>query len=282
MINNKNNKYPIIIAGMHRSGTSLLSKILSKMNVFMGQYQDSNNESIYFQRLNRWIMSCVGSSWDNPKSFNNIDTSILENKLLSSLNLKTNNFTYFGFSKTFQNHTFQNINYMWGWKDPSNTFTLPIWAKLFPENKIIYVLRHPLDVSISLLTRNNILNNQETFSKSYSFFSKYSSLLTVSQGGISSSLLISDIDDCLKLYNTYYNEINSLNNNQNILFVKYEDLLLNTKSVLNEISKFICININQENYLEIKNIIDISRAYSFKGQTIKYSTEYLNSNIYNE
>ena len=85
-----------------------------------------------------------------------------------------------------------------------------------------------------------------------------------------------------KLYNTYYNEINSLNNNQNILFVKYEDLLLNTKSVLNEISKFICININQENYLEIKNIIDISRAYSFKGQTIKYSTEYLNSNIYNE
>ena len=68
---NKNS--PIIITGMHRSGTSLLSSKLSEMNVFMGIYQDINNESLFFQRLNRWMMNHIESSWDDPKSFFDID-----------------------------------------------------------------------------------------------------------------------------------------------------------------------------------------------------------------
>ena len=85
-------------------------------------------------------MSCVGSSWDNPKSFSKIDTEILENKLLCILNQRLNSLPYFGLYKTFKNESFSNIACNWGWKDPSNTFTLAVWNKLFPESKIIYVL----------------------------------------------------------------------------------------------------------------------------------------------
>ena len=282
MKNSVNFKPPIIVCGMHRSGTSLLSKILSEINVFMGKYQDNNNESIYFQRLNRWLMSCVGSSWDNPKSFSKIDTEILENKLLCILNQRLNSLPYFGLYKTFKNESFSNIACNWGWKDPSNTFTLPVWNKLFPESKIIYVLRHPLDVSISLLNRNNHLKNVEKQYKNIGLFANFSSILAVSKGGVSSSFLVDDIDDCLRLYNSYYNEIISYNKSENLLFIKYEDLLLNTESILNDLAHFTSIHISDEEFLKINLFIDKSRAYAYKDKSIKYSKHHLNNNIYNE
>ena len=55
-------KEPIIITGMHRSGTSLLSEILIHSGIYMGSKLDSNNESVFFQRINKWILSCIGSS----------------------------------------------------------------------------------------------------------------------------------------------------------------------------------------------------------------------------
>ena len=54
---------------MHRSGTSLLSRIIEYNSVFLGSYKDINNESIYFQNINKWLMSINSSSWDNPSSF---------------------------------------------------------------------------------------------------------------------------------------------------------------------------------------------------------------------
>ena len=77
------NSKPIIITGMHRSGTSLLTKILSKY-IYFGNMLDDNNESIYFQRINRWLLSCNSCSWDNPSSFNSInqdELNILINQL---------------------------------------------------------------------------------------------------------------------------------------------------------------------------------------------------------
>ena len=68
---NKNS--PIIIAGMHRSGTSMVTNILKKLGLTIGSKLDSNHESIFFQRINIWMMSLLGSSWDSPKKFENIN-----------------------------------------------------------------------------------------------------------------------------------------------------------------------------------------------------------------
>ena len=66
---------PIIVTGMHRSGTSLVSKLLILNNVFLGSKLDVNYESVYFQRINKWILSCNGSTWDNPISLNLLNDS---------------------------------------------------------------------------------------------------------------------------------------------------------------------------------------------------------------
>ncbi len=276
---------PIIIAGMHRSGTSLLSKVLIDMNINMGHYLDVNNESKFFQRLNRWILSCIGSSWDAPKTLvdiNSEDLKIIENKLLKSLQSKTTSSIYFGLRKSIFNHSFSNIEYNWGWKDPSNTFTLPVWLNIFKKAKVIYVLRHPLDVSNSLLKRNNFLKRKDHNNSFPNLFSKYLSILSISKGGVSCSFNINNIDDCLSLYNNYYNEIIKLSKTYNILFIKYEDLILDTSKSISQLSEFLEKDFNKELLIQVNKYINKERVYAFKNSSFKYSKELLKNNIYNE
>jgi hypothetical protein len=44
----------------------------------------------------------------------------------------------------------------WGWKDPRNCLTLPLWRKLLPETKVLICVRNPLAVAESLRLRNGI------------------------------------------------------------------------------------------------------------------------------
>ena len=248
---------PIIVSGMHRSGTSLVSKILTDLNVFMGSKLDKNNESIFFQRLNRWLLSCIGSSWDDPKSFTNLsspDRDIVINKLNNSLNTLFTKYFYFGLKKTFKGENFSKISYNWGWKDPSNTFTLPIWNRIFNNSKNIYVLRHPIDVSISLMNRNNKLEIDDKRNKPLSILSNYTQFLSVAKGGISKSLILNNMDDCLLLYNKYLDEVNS-NSIKNIHFIKYEELILKPENTLQKLSNYLDIPFDNIKINKIKKLL---------------------------
>ena len=144
---------------MHRSGTSLLTKILSNY-IFIGSKVDFNNESIYFQRLNRWLLSSNSCSWDNPTSFDNLNKDelyILNKKLKNNINKKIPTTLYFGIKNIIYNNNFFNLKYKWGWKDPVNVFTLSLWNKIFSNFKVININRNPLDVSQSLLNRQKTL-----------------------------------------------------------------------------------------------------------------------------
>jgi hypothetical protein len=41
----------------------------------------------------------------------------------------------------------------WGWKDPRNSITLPVWLKLFPDARVIHIVRNGVDVAESLYRR---------------------------------------------------------------------------------------------------------------------------------
>ena len=85
-----NKNPPIIVTGIHRSGTSLLTRIMENNSVYFGKNKDINNESIFFQNINKWIMSANSSTWDNPRSF--IDTINKESfdMLLSKIRILLN------------------------------------------------------------------------------------------------------------------------------------------------------------------------------------------------
>ncbi len=153
----KNLKSPIIITGMHRSGTTLLSKILDNQGIFMGFKKEENNESVFFLKLNQWILSLGGCSWDNPCNLNDLhNKQIVIDRIYKIINSRLN-YLYHGYSKFIFKKSFYNMTNNWGWKDPRNTFTIEFWLSLFPDAKIINISRNPLAVSNSLLTRQNQL-----------------------------------------------------------------------------------------------------------------------------
>ena len=57
---------PIIICGMHRSGTSLVSRALESAGLFVGDVKEHNHEAVFFLTLNQWMFEQLGASWDNP------------------------------------------------------------------------------------------------------------------------------------------------------------------------------------------------------------------------
>ena len=131
-------------------------------NVYLGSKLDVNYESIYFQRINKWILSCNGSTWDNPIPLNDLndnDKKILNQKLINVMNSRFTNSLYFGFSNILLNNSFCNQKNLWGWKDPVNVFTACLWKEIYPDSKIINITRSPLSVSKSLLIRQKKLQN---------------------------------------------------------------------------------------------------------------------------
>ena len=162
------NKNPIIITGIHRSGTSLLSKIFENNKIFFGSVKDLNNESLFFQNLNKWLLSSYGMSWENPKC---IDFEIDENRFnmilfkLENILKSRLNFRYLGVRSLIMKKDLFELDFDWGWKDPRNIFSLPFWLKLFPESKVIILIRHPFDVVNSLIARNKYLLEQDLILK---------------------------------------------------------------------------------------------------------------------
>jgi len=69
---------PICIAGMHRSGTSMVARLLQSCGLFLGPEEelgfDSNNgephfENVRFVALNDEILRRLGGSWNSPPDF---------------------------------------------------------------------------------------------------------------------------------------------------------------------------------------------------------------------
>ena len=270
-----NNLSPIIISGIHRSGTSLLTRIMENNSVFFGKNKDINHESLFFQNINKWIMSTNSSTWDNPKSFiESIDKEsfdMLINKIKILLNSRSN-FRYFGNHFFLKKGDFFNMSYSWGWKDPRNIFTLPFWINLFPSSKVIILKRHPYDVAISLINRNIKLKNKDSkniYKNIPYFLIPFFNLANFSN---LASLNIKNIEDAMNLYDSYYTEIDKILNKykENIYLLKYEDIILNPEATLSEIFNF--CNLDSTS-IKLPEVINKNRLYTYKKEKIEFDSE---------
>jgi hypothetical protein len=147
---------PILVIGMHRSGTRLLDDILSMLGVFMGADRQADGESITFMTINEEIFHQCGTFWNEPVPVHFVlsDPDLLERAAAvarEALELRAVN--YIGQSG-FQLDLASTKSPPFGWKDPRNTFTLPVWKHIFPKLRVIHVLRHGVDVAASLARRH--------------------------------------------------------------------------------------------------------------------------------
>ncbi len=145
---------PIIVVGMHRSGTTLLVRLLESCGVFMGIRQTRNSESIFFQNLNKEALDMLGCSWrclDFLPETSKLSSHYQWLREMIAKKLKNDLIAeYFGRNVLC---CLTKSGTLWGWKDPRNSLLLPLWKQIFPEATVIHIFRDGRDVALSLLNR---------------------------------------------------------------------------------------------------------------------------------
>jgi hypothetical protein len=152
---------PIVVIGAHRSGTTLLIRMLEALGVFTGASRDANEEALFFLRFNEWLLQRCGASWDHPDPVRQLFTSAqaadaraLAQVCASRMIRSPRTLSYLGWRRFLRQRRLDRLTYPWGWKDPRTTFTLPLWLQCFPDAKIVHVIRHGVDVAQSLTERH--------------------------------------------------------------------------------------------------------------------------------
>jgi GT2 family glycosyltransferase/glycosyltransferase involved in cell wall biosynthesis len=139
----------ICIAGAHRSGTSMLTRLLHACGLYLGEKNElmpsqADNpdgfwEHLGFVALNDELLNALGGAWDLPPKADETFTRLE----LDPVRLKAR-LLIEGFDSA----------HVWGWKDPRNSLTLQFWQDLLPALKTLIIVRNPLEVAYSMRERN--------------------------------------------------------------------------------------------------------------------------------
>ncbi len=140
---------PLLVVGMHRSGTRLVADVLASLGVFMGADRQGDSESITFIRMNEAIFHECGTLWSEPLP---VHIALSDPALVERIAANVRG-TLSNALSAYLGRTDVAASSHFGWKDPRNTFTLPIWKRIFPRLRMIHVLRHGVDVAASLAQR---------------------------------------------------------------------------------------------------------------------------------
>lgn len=138
------NTAPVIVLGMHRSGTSCLTGSLEQAGLYLGEVNrkaphnvKGNQENRDIMDLNDAVLSKNGAAWDAPPKSPTIWTDAHRDRCDQILA------TY-------------PADQAIGFKDPRTVFTLEGWLEVLPSARLVGTFRHPLAVAQSLNTRNGI------------------------------------------------------------------------------------------------------------------------------
>lgn len=141
----------IAVAGMHRSGTSMIARLLNLCGMDLGPQSDlmppspANPEGywehVWFNYCNDRILDHFHGAWDLVPTFPEnwpAEDGIewIRSKACEAID------------------TFKGAK-VWGWKDPRTSLTLAFWKSLLPELKLVVCVRNPLDVARSLNKRGS-------------------------------------------------------------------------------------------------------------------------------
>ncbi|HXU33211.1 MAG TPA: sulfotransferase [Thermoanaerobaculia bacterium] len=143
--------YPLVIGGMHRSGTSLVASVLQKAGLAIGcdvaapglgnprgHFEDPDFLELHEEMLAAEGESCfsIGENFVPPvdgKYVRRAEELIAARRKLP----------------------------LWGWKDPRICLFLEFWETILPEARYLFLYRHPVDVALSLWRRNGDLDLRE-------------------------------------------------------------------------------------------------------------------------
>ena len=127
---------PVILTGMHRSGTTLVAQLLRRCGLFIGVARDHNEEARFFLQQNQRILQLAHAAWDAPEN-----TAYLWQapavwqaaaEAMGRTIARDAARAFGGRRWPWQPAPWQHAA-AWGWKDPRTGLLLPLWGQLFPR-----------------------------------------------------------------------------------------------------------------------------------------------------
>ncbi len=179
---------PVLIVGAHRSGTTATARALELLGLQIGQHLDSHRESRPLQKLHEDYLQRVGAAWYNPQPF----------------------LRWMGTAEGKQDCS------SWGWKEPRTTLFAPAWLEIFPEARIVHVVRDTHAAASSIRERE--LNFQAV--------------------GDPPTPNLADLDYCAQLVQTYLTAGERLAASPNYQRLQFEELQLNPPAILEQLGNF--------------------------------------------
>jgi len=264
---------PIIILGMHRSGTSMLARTLRELGVYMGRNRTRNEECRWTNSINYWLFAQASATWEMPEGF---DTLLTDSDLCDILTDYMRGIAsgpasvrYMGLWRWMRYRSMSRIEEPWGWKDPRNTFTLPLWHRVFPKARIIHILRHGVDVAQSLRTRRK--GAAEAAARRYRSRRTFyvNAPWAPKRRGFAHAPRVADLEGGFSLWEAYTSRgcglVQELGSQA--LEIRYEDLLRDPLPFLDRICKFIGIEPSQDQLRRASESFDPSKAFSYTQST---------------
>lgn len=150
-----------IVLGMHRSGTSMIAQLLSKLGVNMGvrfREPDVHNPDGYFEDLdwrdlNHDILQAAGGTWYEPPVINDILKIAFKHRIEALVAARSGS--------------------IWGAKDPRFCLTLPVIAPYLENPFYILVNRNAVDIVKSLKKRAELRGYSETDAHWHALVTQY-------------------------------------------------------------------------------------------------------------
>jgi hypothetical protein len=251
---------PVIITGMHRSGTTLLTDMLLNMGLFVGDKYGKNKEDFFFQRRNEWLMRRSGGGWDYPEpSRSLLDNIEVTRHMVSLFQNDVNSYLFNSHQKVI------SAGAAWGWKDPRMVFTFPLWDKVFPGSRLLYIKRNGVDVANSLHVRakrqGGLLGVDSIPIKL-----KLTNVFLRYERYVYESVRCANLSSAYKLWEEYTLEAEKLFNSYtgHKMTVKYEEFLEDPESTLERVAEFCDLDVYDKDCVsELTRKIDSSRKYAF-------------------
>lgn len=215
-------KAPVVIIGAHRSGTSATARALELIGLQIGQRLDSHRESKALQHLHDEYLRRVGASWHDPKPFlDHLRTP--EGRRACVEYLKSNVAARFGEIFGYRNNPKGfwlrlrlKLGAPWGWKEPRTTLFALAWLEIFPNARIVHVVRDSLAAAESIRERE----------------------LKFQAAGDPPTPNISDLSYCRELVDLYLGAGEQLANSPNYQRLQFEELQNNPPAMLEQLASF--------------------------------------------
>ena len=143
---------PILILGMHRSGTSFLAQLMQSLGVYIGDDlvgpQKGNLRGHFESRpLLEFHQQLIASRDKSERKAFDLDM-LVQDALSQELTDE---------EREAAESLIADIQRpdAWGWKEPRTCLFLKLWLELLPEARTLVVYRHPLEVQQSMLRRSH-------------------------------------------------------------------------------------------------------------------------------